>query len=93
MIIDCITLTRQRNLDTAVDSTGLQLEDGSYSYLKRLGLSMKKKKHLKFSRCVETNKHLFLSLKIRKKNRHDNFDFKLLMKKAKKVKAKKKHWR
>jgi len=83
MIVDCIQLTRKRNLETAVDGTGFQLEDGSYSYLKRLGLSTKKRKNMKFSGCAETSKHLFLSVKIRKKNRHDNVDFKPLIKKAK----------
>jgi len=84
MIVSCIQLTRKRNLETAVDGTGFQLEDGSYSYLKRLGLATKKRKNLKLSGCAETSKHLFLSAKIRKKNRHDNIDFKPLMKKAKK---------
>lgn len=89
MIADCINLTRKRNLETAVDATGFQVEDGSYSYLKRLGLATKKRKNLKLSGCVETNKHLFLSVKIRKKNRHDNVDFKPLMRKAKKNTKKK----
>jgi hypothetical protein len=84
MIINCIQLTRKRNLETAVDGTGFQLEDGSYSYLKRLGLATKKRKNMKLSGCAETSKHLFLSAKIRKKNRHDNIDFRPLMKKAKK---------
>lgn len=84
MIVDCIQLTRKRNLETAVDATGFQLEDGSYSYLKRLGLATKKRKNMKLSGCAETNKHLFLSVKIRKKNRHDNIDFKPLIRKAKK---------
>lgn len=84
MIINCIQLTKKRNLETAVDGTGFQLEDGSYSYLKRLGLSTKKRKNMKLSGCAETSKHLFLSVKIRKKNRHDNVDFKPLIKRAKK---------
>lgn len=84
MIVSCIQLTKKRNLETAVDGTGFQLEDGSYSYLKRLGLATKKRKNIKLSGCVETSKHLFLSVKIRKKNRHDNIDFKPLIKKAKK---------
>ena len=84
IIAECIQLTKKINLETAVDATGFQLEDGSYSYLKRLGLATKKRKNLKLNGCVETNKHLFLSVKIRKKNRHDNLDYKPLMKKAKK---------
>jgi len=84
MIIDCIQLTKKRNLETAIDGTGFQLEDGSYSYLKRLGIATKKRKNIKLSGCVETSKHLFLSVRVRKKNRHDNIDFKPLIKKAKK---------
>jgi len=71
-------------LETAIDGTGFQLEDGGYSYLKRLGLATKKRKNLKLSGCVETRKHLFLSVKIRKRNRHDSVDFKPLIRKAKK---------
>jgi len=83
LIGDCVGLTKKRCLDTAVDATGFQLEDGSYSYLKRLGLATKKRKNLKLSGCAETSKHIFLSVKIRKKNRHDNIDYKPLMRKAK----------
>lgn len=88
MIRGCIELTNLRNLETAIDSTGFQLEDGSYSYLKRLGIATKKRKNLKLSGCVDTKKHLFLSVRIRKKNRHDNIDYKSLMKKAKKTRKK-----
>jgi len=80
----CISLVDKRKLDTATDATGFQLEDGSYSYLKRLGLSTKKRKNLKLSGCADIKKQLFTSVKIRKKNRHDNIDFKLLIRKSKK---------
>lgn len=89
LIADGINLTRKQKLDTAIDATGFQLEDGSYSYLKRLGIATKKRRNLKLSGCVETNKHLFLSTRIRKKHRHDNIDFKVLIKKAKKNTKKK----
>lgn len=84
MIGDCTNFTRKKKLNTAVDATGFELEDGSYSYLERLGKSSKKRKNLKFSGCADTDEHLFLSAKIRKNKRHDNKDFKLLIKKAKK---------
>lgn len=84
LIADCIKLTRKQKLDTAIDSTGFELEDGSYSYYKRLGLSSKKRKNLKFSGCAETNKHLFTAVKIRKSNKHDSKDFKPLISKTKK---------
>jgi len=80
----CVTKVDNRKLQTAIDATGFQLEDGSYSYLKRLGISTKKRKNLKLSGCADINKQLFTSVKIRKKNRHDNIDFQILIKKTKK---------
>jgi len=84
MVGKCINFTRKRKLNTAVDATGFELEDGSYSYLKRKGIASKQRKSLKLSGCADTDKHLFLSAKIRKSKRHDNVDFKIIIKKAKK---------
>ena len=84
LIGECINLTRKKKLNTAVDATGFELEDGSYYYLQRLGKASKTKKSLKLSGCADTDKHLFLSAVIRKSKRHDNIDFKLVIKKAKK---------
>jgi hypothetical protein len=89
MIGNSINFTRKRNLNTAVDATGFELEDGSYYYLKRIGIASRKHKALKFSGCADTDKHLFLSAKIRKSKKHDNVDFKALIKKAKKNTKKK----
>lgn len=89
MIGNCINLTKKRKLNTAIDSTGFELEDGSYSYLKRLGKATKTRKSLKCSGCVDTYLHLFLSAKLRKSRRHDNVDFQILIKKAKKNTKKK----
>lgn len=85
----CINFTRKRKLNTAVDSTGFELEDGSYHYLKRMGIASREHKNLKLSGCADTDKHLFLSAKIRKSKRHDNVDFKIVIKKAKKNSRKK----
>lgn len=85
IIIETIKLTNNRNLETAIDSTGFQLEDGSYSYMKRIGTATKKRKNLKLSGCVDTKKHLFLAVKIRKSNAHDSKDFKPLILKVKKT--------
>lgn len=85
IIIKTIELTKNRNVETAIDSTGFQLEDGSYSYMKRIGTATKKRKNLKLSGCVDTKKHLFLAVKIRKSNAHDSKDFKLLILKTKKT--------
>lgn len=83
IITKTIALTKNRNLETAIDSTGFQLEDGSYSYMKRIGTAMKKRKSLKLSGCVDTKKHLFLAVQIRKSNAHDSKDFKPLILKVK----------
>lgn len=84
MIADCIQLTNKRKLNIAIDATGFQLEDGSYSYLKRLGLATKKRKNLKLSGCADTDKHLFTAVKMRKNSRHDSIDYKPLIIKTKK---------
>lgn len=68
----CVIKVDNRKLQTATDATGFQLEDGSYSYLKMPGIATKKRKNLKLSGCADINKQLFTSVKIRKKNRHDN---------------------
>lgn len=83
IIIETIKLTNNKNLETAIDSTGFQLEDGSYSYMKRIGTATKKRKNMKLSGCVDTKKHLFLAVKIRKSNAHDSKDFKPLILKVK----------
>jgi hypothetical protein len=85
IIIKTIKLTTNKNVETAIDSTGFQLEDGSYSYMKRIGTATKKRKNLKLSGCVDTKKHLFLAVKIRKSNAHDSKDFKPLILKTKKT--------
>lgn len=84
MIGSCVNFTRKKKLNTAVDATGFELEDGSYSYINRLGKATKRRKNLKFSGCADTDKHLFTSAKIRKSKSHDNKDFKILIKKTKK---------
>lgn len=84
-----ITLSKKGDLNTAIDSTGFELEDGSYHYMNRLGKVSRKRKSLKLSGCADTDKHLFLSARIRKNYRHDNKDFKPLIKKAKKNTGKK----
>jgi len=85
IIIETIRLTSNKNIETAIDATGFQLEDGSYSYMKRIGTATKKRKNLKLSGCADTKKHLFLAVKIRKGNAHDSKDFKPLILKTKKT--------
>lgn len=85
IIIETIRLTSNKNLETAIDSTGFQLEDGSYSYMKRIGTAKKKRKNLKLSGCADTKKHLFLAVKVRKSSAHDSRDFKALVLKTQKT--------
>jgi len=49
MIGKAISFTRKRALSVAIDSTGFHIEDGSYYYRKRLGLSTKVKKFVKLA--------------------------------------------
>lgn len=85
IIVETIRLTSNKNVETAIDSTGFQLEDGSYSYMKRIGTATKIRKNMKLSGCVDTRKHLFLAVKIRKSKAHDSRDFKPLILKVKKT--------
>lgn len=80
MIADCDR--SDDNVDTAVDATGFSLEDGSYHYVRRIGLASKRRKNAKLSGCVDTDRHLFLSVKLRKNRRHDIVDYKTLIRKV-----------
>lgn len=85
IIVKTIRLTKNKFLETAIDSTGFQLEDGSYSYMKRIGTATKIRKNLKLSSCVDTKKHLFISVEVHKSNVHDSKDFKPLILKVDKT--------
>lgn len=58
----------------ALDATGLSLDNASPHYCKRIGLSFKKRPHLKASFLVDIEQHLILLTKLRKKARHDTKD-------------------
>src|SRR3989338_4616898 len=69
----------------AVDATGFELESKSFYYRnidKQLfpGFIRKTKQHMKLSICIDTDKQLILTHKIRKKLRNDQIDFKNLLK-------------
>ncbi len=61
----------------AVDATGLELEKKSYYYrtLRYSERRQKTKRYMKLSLSVDTDKHLILRHKIRKKFRNDTIDF------------------
>jgi len=73
----------------AVDATGFELESKSYYYrtLRNSDRRQKTKRYMKLSLSVDTDKHLILKHKIRKKFRNDTIDFIDVVKnlKAKKV--------
>jgi len=83
-IIGLLLNIRQANT-VAVDSTGFELESKSFYYRninKQLfpGFIRKTKQHMKLSICIDTDKQLILTHKIRKKLRNDQIDFKNLLK-------------
>ncbi|MCD6371559.1 MAG: transposase, partial [Candidatus Aenigmarchaeota archaeon] len=81
-----ISFTKKKKLKLGVDATGFHIEDGSFYYRKRVGLSSKTRKNVKLSAAIETDKQLVIATKIRKSTAHDNIDFKPLVKKASKIK-------
>lgn len=86
LIGSCINLTKKKELNLGIDSTGYHIEDGSFHYRNRLGRSSKTRKSLKLSLVVETDEQLIIVPKIRKSKAHDNIDFISLMKKSSKIK-------
>ncbi len=66
----------------AVDGTGFELETKSYYYrtIWNSDVKQKTKRYMKLSIATDTDKQLILTYKIRKKFRHDNIDFKNLLK-------------
>jgi len=80
-LIGLLLKIRQANI-VAVDSTGFELEAKSFYYRNVFNSDKKQKtkRYIKLSICIDTDKQLILSYKIRKKLRHDTKDFKYLLK-------------
>lgn len=72
---------RQANT-VAIDSTGFELETKSYYFrnIRYSDLKQKTKRYMKLSICIDTDKQLILTYKIRRKLRNDTIDFKELLK-------------
>ena len=68
----------------AVDSTGFELESKSYYYRNitqdRFNHRRKTKRYAKLGICIDTDKQIILTYKIRKKLRNDHIDFEYLLK-------------
>lgn len=86
LLSDCGNLITEKQLRLAVDATGLHVEDGSFHYRKRCGLTTKTRKNVKLSACIDTNSQIVTSVKIRKGDAGDNRDFIGLVKKSAKIK-------
>lgn len=83
---DCGSNIPKKYLKLAVDSTGLHVEDGSFHYRQRLGLSTETRKNVKLSAAVDTQTQIVTAVKLRKSKANDNKDFIPLVKKSAKVK-------
>lgn len=81
----CIAFTDKDKIETAVDSTGFKLQDGSHHYRKRLGIPTEVKKNVKTSAVAETDLQLILSVRFRKNPAHDTKDFKSLIRNAQEI--------
>lgn len=65
----------------AIDATGINLDNASLHYCKRIGKSFKKRPFMKATFIVDIDTYLILDCKLRKKARHDTVDAKPMIKK------------
>ena len=68
-----------------IDGSTSTTKYGSRHYYKRIAKKLKKKDSVKWVPVVELKKQLILAVKVRKKARHDNVDFKPTMRRARRV--------
>lgn len=72
----CGALTGLKDMCSGIDGTGHSKLKGSKHYYKRIGKKAKKKDYVKIVGLDDLTTQLVLAVKIRKKARHDNVDFK-----------------
>ena len=72
----CAALAGLKNVCAGIDGTGHSKQRGSKHYYKRIGKKTKRKDFIKVVGIDDLITQLVLALKIRKKVRHDNVDFK-----------------
>ena len=72
----CAALAGLKGVCSGIDGTGHSKLKGSKHYYKRIGKRAKKKDFVKVVGLDDLTTQLVLALKIRKKARHDNVDFK-----------------
>ncbi len=83
LVEKCISLLTKKALKIGVDSTGFSLNEGSTYYNKRCLVFKTRKPFLKLSIACELDSMIVLTTSIHKMHRHDNRDFKQVLKKLK----------
>lgn len=81
----CAILAGLKEVITGIDGTGHSKQRGSKHYYRRIGKRTKKKDFLKVVGIDDLTTQLVLAVKIRKKPRHDNVDFKSTVNRAAKI--------
>ncbi len=81
----CAELAGLHDVFTGIDGTGHSKQRGSKHYYKRIGRKTKKKDFLKVVGIDDLTTQLVLAVKIRKKPRHDNVDFKATVNRAARI--------
>jgi hypothetical protein len=76
VLAGCAPLTGLKDICSGIDGTGHSKLKGSKHYYRRTGKKAKKKDFVKIVGLDDLTTQLVLALKIRKKARHDNVDFK-----------------
>ena len=70
---------------TGIDGTGFSIYQGSKHYCRRIGRKTCRKDFVKFVGVADMKYQLMLTLRIRKRARHDNVDFRPLMKRVRRL--------
>lgn len=68
-----------------IDGTGFSIYQGSKHYCRRIGRKTKKKDFIKVMGAADLKLQIILTIKIRKKARHDNIDFRPMMKRVRRL--------
>ena len=80
IVLDKLVLAFKKIIPTpkkvAIDATGINLDNASPHYCKRIGLKVKKRPFMKTSFLVDIETYIILLCKMRKKARHDTKDAK-----------------
>jgi len=81
----CVHLAFVDEVIAGIDGTGISSRRGCMHYYKRIGQKVKKKDFLKVVGVADMTTQIVTTIKVRKKERHDNVDFASQMRKTRKV--------